>query len=93
MEQSSRKRVKSDTQSPYARTPPTTILRDPSSTSRGNEKRKEKKRKRQPSPSGEEEYILRNILKEEVRRGKLYYLIDWEGIDPITGKDFEHTWV
>ena len=97
MEQSSSRRVKSDI--PTGRNPQTRVLRDPpllSKTARGKEqknKNKQKKRKRQPTSSAEEYFKLRNILREEVRQGKLWYKIDWEGIDPATGENYEPTWV
>jgi hypothetical protein len=98
MERSSSKRVKSDIPLPSGRKALTTNLRDSplvSSTSQGNKKRERKRnRKRnEQATQSDQEYILRDILQEELRKGKLYYLIDWEGIDPSTGRDFEHTWV
>jgi hypothetical protein len=34
----------------------------------------------------------RAILEEKVIKGKKYYLIDWEGIDPATGQKYEPSW-
>lgn len=34
----------------------------------------------------------RAILEEKVIKGKKYYLIDWEGIDPTTGQNYEPSW-
>jgi len=34
----------------------------------------------------------RAILDEKVIKGKKYYLIDWEGIDPTTGQKYEPSW-
>jgi hypothetical protein len=92
MEPTSSKRVKSDI-------PPSSGRRAPAAN--GNtlrkhdrrERNRQRKRKRLEPQSNQEEFILRDILQEELRQGKLYYLIDWEGIDPVTGRGFEHTWV
>jgi hypothetical protein len=99
MEPTSSKRVKSELPPSSGRKAPTATVRDPpllgnASRKHGRaERNRQKKRKRSAPQPSQEEYILRSILQEEVREGKLYYLIDWEGIDPKTGKDFEHTWV
>ena len=42
--------------------------------------------------SQDQVWQARAILEEKVIKGKKYYLIDWEGIDPTTGKKYEPSW-
>jgi hypothetical protein len=44
-----------------------------------------------PSSQGQV-WQARAILEEKVIKGKKYYLIDWEGIDPTTGQSYEPSW-
>jgi len=39
-----------------------------------------------------EVWQARAILEEKVIKGKKHYLIDWEGIDPTTGENYEPSW-
>jgi hypothetical protein len=39
-----------------------------------------------------EVWQARAILEEKVIKGKKYYLIDWEGVDPTTGQNYEPSW-
>ena len=52
-----------------------------------------------PSPSSsppledDEWYAINEILDERKKHGRLEYLVDWEGIDPNTGKPYCQSWV
>jgi hypothetical protein len=98
MEPTSSKRIKSEISLSSGRKTLIASVRDPPLLSNKSRKKgrskgnKQKKRKRSEPQYNQDEFILKSILREEVRQGKLYYLIDWEGIDPATGKAFEHTW-
>lgn len=38
-------------------------------------------------------WAARKILSERRIRGVTQYLVDWEGIDPDTGKPYDPSWV
>lgn len=48
-----------------------------------------------PSPPSEDEewYAIKQILDERRKRGRLEYLVDWEGTDRNTGRPYPQSWV
>ncbi|KAI1367564.1 hypothetical protein F5Y08DRAFT_58770 [Xylaria arbuscula] len=60
---------------------------NPSSISRS----KPKQRQRPPPKLGNGWYAIRDIIEEKAERGRIRYLIDWEGSDP-NGQPYEPTW-
>ena len=39
-------------------------------------------------------FAIKDIIGEKkLKKGKVYYLVQWEGIDPDTGEAYEPTWV
>lgn len=52
------------------------------------------KRKTKEQQPKEVDFPARGILAERTnKKGVLEYLVDWEGTDPRTGKDYDHEWV
>jgi len=50
-----------------------------------------------PEPIAEESsetyYNAKSILRERKVQGNIQYLVDWEGLDPDTGRPYDPTWV
>jgi hypothetical protein len=64
-----------------------------SSTPRSPRSAQKKKRPRGNDEGSDELYSVRQILDEKTEDGRLFYLIDWEGIDPKTGRPYPPSWV
>ncbi|KAL2062618.1 hypothetical protein VTL71DRAFT_5690 [Oculimacula yallundae] len=71
-------------------TSPVSSTPTPSSSAKRAGKKAHVKQKAVEEES-EELYSVKAILKEEIRKGKVFYLIDWED-DKDTGKPYEPTW-
>ncbi|KAI1754573.1 hypothetical protein F4782DRAFT_528493 [Xylaria castorea] len=57
---------------------------------RGQPKSKKPKQKAEPE-SGEGWFTIRDIIDEKIERGRILYLIDWEGTDQ-NGRRYDPTW-
>ncbi|KAI1843113.1 hypothetical protein JX266_010640 [Neoarthrinium moseri] len=70
--------------------------RPASSTSRAPSTKAKKRKSRAAPPqetADEDQYwTIKGILRQKTEKRKLYYLIEWEGIDESTGRAYKPTW-
>jgi len=64
-----------------------------SPTTRSPRSAQKKKRPRRNDEDSGDLFPARRILEEKTEDRKVFYLIDWEGVDPKTGLPYTPTWV